>query len=305
MASENSEDGSAALSDASSYKCDTLSPESRVASPKVQINPDSIGKPSPRKSPRTSAAFGSYLNKAIAQGSRAFYGTDSEASDDEACCDKELIGKAAHALSEDINDRIRHRVGSCSPTSSKREPVAGESATGKEVHDPVSTDEAPSSAAKVDQGCNSSQPDCEDRSSQTASPGEEAGKIESNKRPDVAHTATQSSDAAPPAEITPPKPDDAHRPSANPELLKQRAIQLEERVRLLKERKSSSRMPSSIPGGSFVEQLKKIDLSLDGGTLKVCDRNLSENGEHFTIFMAMNSEVNCMCLNGHSWLVPE
>ena len=292
MASENSEDDSVVVSDASSYKCDTVSPESRVTSPKVQINPDSIGKPSPRKSPRMSAAFGSYLNKAIAAGSRAFYGTDSEASEDDGGCDEELIGKAAHALSEDINDRIRLRASSpipishcpCSP--SKRPPtivaavsVSRESATAEEI--PESTDTAPDSAAKVDQGCNS-QPDCEERFVQTTTTGEEVELAEDKKRPDVAHTATQSSETVPSAESTPAKSEDPHRPSAAPELLKYRASQLEERVRLLKERKASSRKPSSYPGGSFVEQLKKMDISLDGGTLKVCDRNLSENGKNFT-----------------------
>ena len=35
----------------------------------------------------------------------------------------------------------------------------------------------------------------------------------------------------------------------------------------------------SASGGSLVEQLKKIDLSTDGGTLKYSNRSLSESGE--------------------------
>lgn len=300
MTSENSDDGSAVVSDASSYKFDTVTPES-VSSPKVvQSHPESAAKPSPRKNPRMSAAFGSYLNKAIAHGSRSFYGTDSEASDDDGGCDAGLIGKAAHALSEDINDRIRLRVGPCSPTPSKgpssptasqRDPTAdlaviGDSATAMEA--PVPDNVQPSPTAKVDQGCNL-QPDCEERAAQTSTSGEpELLKLEDSKRPDVAHTATQSDSEPdlPAAESSPTvKPDESGRPSADPDLLKQRAAQLEERVRLLKERKSSARKPSSdVPGGSFVEQLRKLDLSLDGGTLKVCDRNLSENGNPHASF---------------------
>jgi hypothetical protein len=45
-------------------------------------------------------------------------------------------------------------------------------------------------------------------------------------------------------------------------------------------------IPAAVPkfkysasGGSLVEQLKKIDLSADGGTLKFSNRSLSESGE--------------------------
>lgn len=281
MTSENSQDGSVVVSEESSYKCDTLSAESRT-SPKVQI--DSV-KPSPRKSPRISAAFGAYLGKAIAKGSRAFYGTDSEASDDESVCDAELIGKAAHALSEDINDRIRLRVGSRSPTPGEHEPAADDSEISEKVtgaENPATAENEPSSAAKVDQASNS-QPESEERSAQTMT-SEEESKLENKQRPDVVDTATQSLGTQPPAgDHAKPEDSNAGRPSADPDLLKDRERQLEERVRLLKERKSSARKPASNLGGSFVEQLKKIDLGLDGGILKICDRNLSENGTNFIL----------------------
>lgn len=270
MASENSEDSSVVVSEESSYKCDTVSPES----PDVQIN---SAKPSPRKSPRMSAAFGTYLNKVIAKGSRAFYGTGSEASDNESVCDAELIGKAAHALSEDINERIRVRVGSCSPTPGEHEPTADSSVISEGKESLVCADNETSSPVKLDQASNS-QPESEERSAQTIT-SEEKPNLENIKRPDFADTATQSLETEPSAEA-PAKPEDSNtgRPAADPDLLKDRERQLEERVRLLKERKSSARKPSSNLDGSFVEQLKKIDLGIDGGTLKICDRNLSENG---------------------------
>jgi len=275
MTSENSGDGSVVVSEESSYKCDTLSPEG----PEVQIN---SAKPSRRKSPRMSAAFGTYLNKAIAKGSRAFYGMDSEASDNESVCDAQLIGIAAHALSEDINDRIRLRVSSCSPTPGEHELAADDTVVSENATGKVNPAIEPSSAVKVDEA---SQSDLENEE-QTAQiiTSKEESKVENIKHPDVADNTTQSFETKLSAEA-PAKPEDSitGRPAADPELLKDRERQLEERVRLLKERKSSVRMPSFNLDRSFVEQLKKLDISIDGGTLKICDRNLSENGTIFIL----------------------
>lgn len=314
MASDT-EDSSAVASDNNSVDCDTVSPE--IISSK--------------SSPRMSAAFGSYLSKAIAKGSRSFYGTDIEASDDDSVCEAEMIGKAAHALSEDINKKIRREVSSRSPVPSEHEPAAEVPVISEVKEKPVRADVKPTSDAKVDQASNS-QPESEERAAQTVTSVER-----SMPEKKVADTATQSTESEPSSDA-PAKADDSEtdRPAADPDLLKDRERQLEERVRLLKERKSSARKSSSNPSGplveqvkvpsgsfveepknprkssveqpkipsgssveqpknpsrsfteqpknrseSFVEQLKKIDLSVDGGALKICDRNLSDNGAFF------------------------
>ncbi|XP_073395518.1 uncharacterized protein [Physcomitrium patens] len=279
MASENSEHDSLSVSEESSFNCDTVSPES-LPSLKVERKPDNDCSVGPVISPRMSAEFGNYLDKAIAQGSRSFYGTDSEADDDHGDdgggCNVVSMGRVAHALSEDINHRIRSRVSPCSSIPDNDECAGDESQIWDNVvlnEDPVSAEIQSSSVVKFDHTFYLL-PKCEERSAQTSSHEDEV-KLENKEIPEVAHTPSQSSGTVPSAERL-ANSEDLKKPLLDANLLKERERQLQERVRLLKVQ-NFYRQSSASCTESLMEQLKKIDLTLDRGIFKVCDRKLSEN----------------------------